>query len=298
MSSDLKSYWLLAGLRFKFALDEFCPYCKCHKDQIEAMMRKTYRARKRTGKLGPLLIDADLYCYCFLHAKMRLTETIIRHQFRIYYSISTNKENAKREFENVLKKLTGNSALKIAVPKPNGSKDDERKFGDVSGFTGGMVDGVLRGSDELAVFAARDRKEDVKELWATWREVVRFIEKESKVTEAFRNSLEKLGKSLLDTFEWKVLTAYAHIVVEHSAEMIEKWGNLALLSQQGLEAANKVHKTIAKRATNHTKKKSVQQQFYHVYRRILLNENNKNKTITNNNNTNNNNTNNNNTNRK
>lgn len=77
---------------------------------------------------------------------------------------------------------------------------------------------------------------------------------------------------MLDTFEWKVLTAYTHIVITHTLPLMKKWGNICKYSQQGLELANKVQKQISKKATNHSKSAAVIQQFNHVYRRIYYEE--------------------------
>ena len=92
---------------------------------------------------------------------MRLTESIIRHQFKSYYStarmfrynplytnssLQENKEKAKKTFEEVLRTLTKNKALSIKVPS---AKEDDRKFGKVLGLTGGMIDNVLNGYDKL-----------------------------------------------------------------------------------------------------------------------------------------------------
>jgi len=51
--------------------------------------------------------------------------------------------------------------------------------------------------------------------------------------------------------------------------LMERWGNLADISQQGLEAAHRVHKHISRRATNHSNKTSIHQQFHHIYRQRL-----------------------------
>jgi len=47
------------------------------------------------------------------------------------------------------------------------------------------------------------------------------------------------------------------MIVTHSADLISKWGNLCKYSQEGLEANNRIHKMIAKRATDHSKTTNV-----------------------------------------
>src|SRR5690348_16125141 len=99
---------------------------------------------------GPLNIPLSSYVFCFLHAKLRLTETILRHQIKGYYSESKTPSQAQKKFETVLKKLTKNNNIKVNIPK---KEDDQRRFGDVPGFTGGMVKGVLNGWEELGQLA-------------------------------------------------------------------------------------------------------------------------------------------------
>lgn len=165
--------------------------------------------------------------------------------------------------------LTGNNSIRVVIPK---KKEDERKFGDVRGLTGGMVTSLLRGYKRLGRLAPEDRIADVTALWLHWGQIIDYVENNSTVDQSFCRLLSKFGEELLDIFEWKILTAYAHIIVCHTIPLIQKWGNLAHYSQQGLEAANKIHKQIAKRGTNHSKSKSIVQQFYHVYRRIFYSE--------------------------
>lgn len=138
------------------------------------------------------------------------------------------------------------------------------------GLTGGMVISLLKGYQRLGALAPPDRIKDVINLWKQWGDIIEYIEQNSEVTPIFENLLKNFGEALLDIFEWKILTAYSHIIVCHTIPLIKKWGNLAQYSQQGLEAANKVHKQIAKRGTDHSKSKSIIQQFYHIYRRIYF----------------------------
>lgn len=103
ISTDLKSFWTMTELRFKFATDQFCPYCHCQKCEIEEVLRGKKKPKEREGTFGPLLIPLNKFVYCFLHAKMRMTETILRHQIKGYYSRATNQQKALAEFETVLR---------------------------------------------------------------------------------------------------------------------------------------------------------------------------------------------------
>jgi len=94
------------------------------------------------------------------------------------------------------------------------------------------------------------------------------VEHETVPTPALQLLLQQFGKSLLETYEWKIVTAYTHILVAHTTAVMNKFGNIPKFSQEGFEGANKFHKRIAERATNHTKTKSLLQQILHIYRLI------------------------------
>ena len=66
--------------------------------------------------------------------------------------------------------------------------------------------------------------QDVTKLWKSWRDIVKFVEEKDKPTEAFQNLLKSFGLQLLDIFDWKIITAYAHIVTFHTTELMLTWG--------------------------------------------------------------------------
>lgn len=267
LSTDLKSFWCITKLKFRNAGDGFCPYCHCTKDEIEATFRGTITPVPRFSNFGTINVPLSRFIYCFLHCKMRITETILRHQIKGYYSAASNKQKALKEWTDLLRSVTGNSGIRISIPK---NAEDERKFGDVYGLTGGMVSKLVGAAKRLGQLAPLDRKTEVTQLWINWGCIIEFVETSSSLTPEFQILLKTFGTQLLDVFEWKVLTAYSHILIQHTAELITKWGNLNKYSQQGLEAANKVHKNIAKRGTNHSTSKSVEQQLMCIYRGVFL----------------------------
>lgn len=58
VSTDLKSFWTMTELRFKFATDQFCPYCHCQKCEIEEVFRGTKTPPPRNGNFGMLSIHS------------------------------------------------------------------------------------------------------------------------------------------------------------------------------------------------------------------------------------------------
>jgi len=266
MSSDMKSFWLLSGKKFKQGNDHFCPYCNITKNKIEANLRGTSWSSLENGNIGPLHIPPSFFCFCWLHCKLRITETLLRHNIRSFYSFRKNgKQGRLRQWETTLQKLTSNTGIHIKAPT---KKEDDRDFGKVVGLTGDMVHNIVDGAHEFTKLTPKQRSRSVQEVWSLWKQIIEFIENNSVPTEEFKLILKQFGKHLLDTYEWKILTAYSHILVAHSCDVMLSFGNISLFSQEGLEAANKVHKQIAKRASNHGKKKAIHQQVLHIYRRI------------------------------
>jgi hypothetical protein len=127
----------------------------------------------------------------------------------------------------------------------------------------------VQGAARLAELSVPGTEQNALKVWTKWAEIIQFIEKESVSTDTFKSLLKEWGLLLLNTFEWKICTAYTHIIVAHSVENLARWGNISDLSQQGLEAANRVHKQVAHGASNHSKKNSVHQIFFHIYRLML-----------------------------
>jgi len=93
------------------------------------------------GDVGPIHVKASNFCFCWLHCILWITETLIRHQVRSYYSRKgKGKKSRLDEFTKVLCEITGSSSLKVCAP---GSHGDDKKFGKVLGLDGNMVYKVL-----------------------------------------------------------------------------------------------------------------------------------------------------------
>jgi len=252
MSSDLKSYWLLTDKNFTTIHSKFCPYCEVTKGDCEDVLR---------GRLTP-----NDFCFCWLHCKIRITETLLRHQIRAYHSLSTKGRVVRlQEWEDLLQQLTNSKLIKVKTPK---KQDDRNDWGKVCGLTGGMVEAIVNGSKAFENLSPPSCSAHIQEVWELWKKIISFVEKESIPTEAFKELLKSFGERLLDTYEWKIITAYTHILVSHSPEVMARFGNICKHSQEGLEGANKLHKRIAERASSHTKQKSIKQQFFHIYRLV------------------------------
>lgn len=154
------AFWTMTDMAFRVESDCFCPYCYITKGSIEAHLRgKLVPIQRTSGTFGALSISIRLFIYCFLHAKLRLTETLLRHQIRGYYDRATNKQKALQTFQTLLRRITGNDSIKVNVAQ---KKKDERKFGDVHGLTGGMVDSILEAWEELGKLAPASRIEDTQ----------------------------------------------------------------------------------------------------------------------------------------
>jgi len=116
-------------------------------------------------------------------------------------------------------------------------------------------------------------KERVNEVWLLWKEIIEFVEGKRSPTKEFQQKLDTFGNQVLNLFEWKIMTPYLHILVHHTCSIMTKFKSIPQFSQEGFEAANKLQKKIALRATDHTTQKSVRQQFFHFYRMVYLNKN-------------------------
>lgn len=92
----------------------------------------------------------------------------------------------------------------------------------------------------MILLKQEDRLEAMKkEYWTK--------ERRKEVTDEITNFASIFGK-LYDLK--KNCTAYIHLLMYHTEEILEKHGGLSLWSQEGLEAANAWHRMIFMRASN------------------------------------------------
>jgi hypothetical protein len=78
ITSDLKSFWTLTGGNFRAkSKAKFCPFCDVKKEEIEeGFKNKDLKLPIRSGTFGILNINIDQFVFCYLHAKLRITETL------------------------------------------------------------------------------------------------------------------------------------------------------------------------------------------------------------------------------
>jgi hypothetical protein len=110
-----------------------------------------------------------------------------------------------------------------------------------------LVDKILDGFEDISKICLPGRFSDIKLLWRIWKYIVIYLQQRDYTTLEYITNLKQFGELVLNTFEWKILTPYIHIIVDHSVYLMLRWGNLYKYSQQGLEDANKLHKKIAQR---------------------------------------------------
>ena len=72
----------LLGLKFRKKDDEFCPFCHCQRQNKAHSLKIEHwleYCEKREGNVGKLPIKISDCAYCLLHAKLRITELLLRH---------------------------------------------------------------------------------------------------------------------------------------------------------------------------------------------------------------------------
>jgi hypothetical protein len=115
ISTDLKSLWILINGRFKFATDEFCPIVTSTK--IEGRLRGDIKQVTQRSHLGFINLSPINFIFCFLHAKLLVTETLLKHQIRSTYDYSQNKAKSLRKWQDLLIRLTGNLNVRVKLQR-------------------------------------------------------------------------------------------------------------------------------------------------------------------------------------
>jgi len=115
---------------------------------------------------------------------LRVTETLIQHQIR-----------------------HRNTSVKVCPPKKEGN---DKNFGKVLGLTGNIAYKVIDNFEKFAHLSDPEVKDQIVNTWSKWRDIVKFVDTNTKPTEVFETMLYDFGELLLDTYEWKILTPYTH----------------------------------------------------------------------------------------
>lgn len=109
-----------------------------------------------------------------------------------------------------------------------------------------------------------------QKIWECWQIIDNSLSTADTFTSELRVALAQFGQWVTTIYGHAAVTPYMHIVCEHTEELIDKFGCLSRLSQQGFEHCHKRHKKIWAEASSQHHAAATKQVFFHALRDTCL----------------------------
>ena len=225
---------------------------KTHLD-IGALV-KEYRSALRINEqaLKSQILNPGDLPPCTLHAKMRLTERMIKMLILAGMRLAMPAKKFKEFCEKVEEVVNTNILRRAHVKSPAGKwrvpldKKDTKKLGDVK-LSGHRANLFLAGFDALVEVCCEGYDTEFIAEWkdccSLFREVMQVMDCKLEFRPQDVDAFQLLADEFCDVYCGLTgrdgMTNYFHILrAGHFSYFLEKYGNLYLLSQQGWENVN------------------------------------------------------------
>jgi len=213
------------------------------------------KARGRISHLA--IVELAKLCICTLHMKLRITEKLLKLECDAEYAVPSNDGVRKKPKspKNHTRALNFSSrvasvAKSVKVNPPGwdqgvkgGPKTTVTK---VLGVTGAAVDSLVKNFDSFLSdcpsiknwIAPKSWKFNTH-LWRAWGEVITLLDSHPVdgvvAAELLKAATHKFGQLFVNAFGVNNVTPYIHILVCHAHELMARFGDLNIRSQQGFE---------------------------------------------------------------
>jgi len=117
----------------------------------------------------------------------------------------------------------------------------------VKSFNGKQCQIILKDIEKLAKLI--EHSYGVK-LWVTFRDLFREVN-ERKLKPQYEKRARDWGRMLMKICSLSTMRFYPHMLIYHGKDLVEEFGALKEMNQQGFENANALHNFDGKRHTNH-----------------------------------------------
>jgi len=235
---------------------EFCFGCNCNKEEkgnFEDWMGKFRSTLKCYFDFIPL----NNIIYCALHAKLRITNKLMKLLATIAYKQGvleffgeTVREIGIHDFEANYDEGTHNRKAKgVIISSLSGKKCDK------------VIDNLetivqILFSDICVGTTISDEKQDtLMELFYHWRSICKIIQDpkmiDSEIIDTIDETLIKFGKAWTEIFTVDHVIPYIHVVICHTKKFLQEHGSIGMFSQEGFEGAHKLQKRIYYFSTSH-----------------------------------------------
>lgn len=276
MCSDLVSFWNATGLNYTPsapaapgkpsktpANEEFCPCCK--KKSIDIHNLVTLAEERQT--LPEIDLPASSYIYCSLHAGMRISGTILESMLPQLSPTEIDRLRVEAREQGIYIKadneitMYGNTVKELLLEKKSiddvmdmNESAEAKEAREIEQLTKKLKQSTSTTTLMATVADKFKASPNQLKLLNRWSVVYQLISQPTllskKQVELLQTAIDKMKKSWLLQFVNRV-TPYAHLVLLHTIQIVQRHGSVGLYSQQGFELSNRLHRSIESRASNH-----------------------------------------------
>jgi hypothetical protein len=244
LTTDLSSCWVI----FNFAGSHSrgnCIYCDVDRAADRGVLTKKWATWSRVPALTTCFgVPATSYVFCTLHALLRVIEFLMQWVFE--------KVADGKKLNDLYRIMT--TDLGVGFKLYTDKKDNVR----VQSYNGGQCAKILANVEKIVGLVADDQGRIVH-IWIEFRRIFEDIQsgifhdnKGQEVTKDVWNArLLEWGKQYVFVHGASKVRIYVHIIIHHAGDVVEVYGALEKLSQQGFEAANALQAVFSHHHSDH-----------------------------------------------
>jgi hypothetical protein len=251
--TDLSTCWVVFNFA-AFNKPGNCIYCDVGSPQERADMSKRWVTWSRTDNIQSVFgTYANSFVFCTLHCLLRVIGYFIDW---VYNKVADTVQLI--QLYEIMHAEVG-VTFKVYTDQFDNIK--------VKSYNGGQCLKILRNIEKITALVdllpLKKNEKQRPKVTAVWTEFRRIFEdiqsgifrspsKKEVVSKAdWKERLLVWGKQYVRLHGKKDLRIYVHIVIFHAADVIEKFGPLELLNQQGFEAANSLQGNLSYHHSDH-----------------------------------------------
>jgi hypothetical protein len=244
--TDLSSCWVL--YRFGGAqVHGNCIYCDVGSPADRADMNKKWETWSRKVKLESIFGTGDKdFVFCTLHLLLRVIEFFMQW---VYEKVDEHKH-----FDKFCRVMTEDVHVGFKV-----YEDHTRGGIRVKSYNGGQSLKILSQIEKITPLVDDAEYTFATKVWIEFRrmfediQVGEFHDNQGRIVskESWKERALVWGKLFVKVHGKKYARIYIHILIYHAADIVEEFGPLGVLSQQGFEAANALQSALGCHHSDH-----------------------------------------------
>jgi hypothetical protein len=244
--TDLSSCWVV--YRFGGAkVHGNCIYCDVGSPADRADMNLKWETWSRKVKLESVFGTGDKdFVFCTLHLLLRVIEFFMQW---VYEKVDEHKH-----FDKLCRVMSEDVHVGFKV-----YEDHIRGGMRVKSYNGGQCSKILSQIEKITPLVDDAEHNFATKVWIEFRrmfediQVGEFHDNQGRIVskESWKERALVWGKLFVKVHGRKYARIYIHILIYHAADIVEEFGPLGVLSQQGFEAANALQSALGCHHSDH-----------------------------------------------